>query len=78
MGVEKTKPRKPINKKNKTRVVFDPAARKEFLTGFKKRKDERRKKWNDKVQKDLKEEIKKIKEETQKKVNIRSFGVSGM
>ena len=45
MGVEKTVPRKVINKKTKTKIVFDEAARKDYLTGFRKRKDERRKQW---------------------------------
>jgi len=68
MGVEKTVPRKAINKKTKKSIVFDEHKRKEFLTGFKKRKDERRKKWNEKVERDLKNEIKKIKEETKSKM----------
>ena len=68
MGVEKTQPRKAINKKNKTRLVFDESARKEFLTGFRKRKDERRKQWKEKVDRQLKNEIKKIKGENQAKV----------
>merc|ERR1711874_202182 len=68
MGVEKTVPRKAINKKTKKSIVFDEKKRKEFLTGFKKRKDERRKKWNEKVERDLKNEIKKIKEETRAKM----------
>merc|ERR1712150_279847 len=67
-GVEKTVPRKAINKKTKKSIVFDESKRKEFLTGFKKRKDERRKKWNEKVERDLKNEIKKIKEETRSKM----------
>ena len=70
MGVEKTVPRKAINKKTKTSIVFDENKRKDFLTGFKKRKDERRKKWNEKVERDLKNEIKKIKEETRSKVSL--------
>merc|ERR1712087_113296 len=68
MGVEKTKPRKAINKKTKKSIVFDEKKRKEFLTGFKKRKDERRQKWKEKVERDLKNEIKKIKEETRSKM----------
>ena len=68
MGVEKTQPRRPINKKNKTTVVFDENARKEFLTGFRKRKDERRKQWKEKVERQLKNEMKKIKAETKLKV----------
>jgi len=49
-------------------VVFDEKKRKEFLTGFKKRKDERRQKWKDKVDKDLKKEIQKIKDQTRTKM----------
>ena len=71
MGVEKTVPRKAINKKTKKSIVFDERKRKEFLTGFKKRKDERRQKWKEKVERDLKNEIKKIKEETRSKVNCK-------
>ena len=68
MGVDKTVPRKAINKSTKTRLVFDEKKRKEFLTGFRRRKDERRQKWKEKVERDLKNEIKKIKEETKSKV----------
>ena len=68
MGVKKTVSRKAINKSTKTRIVFDEKKRKEFLTGFSKRKDERRQKWKDKVDKDLKKEIQKIKEKTKAKV----------
>ena len=31
-----------FKKKEKVEIKFDPAARREYLTGFKKRKDERR------------------------------------
>ena len=68
MGVEKTVPRKAINKKNKTKIVFDENARKDFLTGFRKRKDERRKQWKEKVDLQLKKEVEKIKRETRAKV----------
>ena len=70
MGVEKTVPKRAINKKNKTSIVFDENARKDFLTGFRKRKDERRKQWKEKVERQLKNEMKKIKEETKSKVNL--------
>ena len=76
MGVKKTVPRKAINKSTKTRIVFDEKKRKEFLTGFSKRKDERRQKWKDKVDKDLKKEIQKIKEKTKAKVITESFKMS--
>lgn len=51
--------KKAKNKATKTAVVFDAAARKEFLTGFRKRKNERRKKAQEQIVKDLKEEKKK-------------------
>eukprot|EP00092_Neocalanus_flemingeri_P017659 GFUD01019102.1.p1 GENE.GFUD01019102.1~~GFUD01019102.1.p1 ORF type:complete len:220 (-),score=90.49 GFUD01019102.1:55-714(-) len=69
MGVEKTQPRKAINKKTKVRIVFDENARKDFLTGFRKRKDERRKQWKEKIERQLKNEIKKIKGETKAKLD---------
>merc|ERR1711934_588851 len=68
MGVEKTVPRKAINKSTKTRLVFDEKKRKDFLTGFRRRKDERRQKWKDKVDNDLKKEVQKIKEQTRAKI----------
>ena len=68
MGVEKTKPRRAINKSTKTRIVFDEKKRKDFLTGFRRRKDERRQKWKEKVDNDLKKEIQRIKEQTRAKV----------
>ena len=68
MGVEKVKQKNNKNRKNKTKIVFDESARRDYLTGFKKRKDERRKNWKEKVEKQLKDEIKKIKSETQAKV----------
>ena len=49
-------------------MVFNDKARKEFLTGFRKRKDERRKKAQEEIDQRLKEEIKKIKSETKDKV----------
>ena len=68
MSGTKSVPRKAINKSTKKRIVFDETKRKEFLTGFRRRKDERRKKWNEKIEKNLKEEIKRIKEQTRAKV----------
>merc|ERR1712004_863783 len=43
-------------------------ARKEFLTGFRKRKDERRKQWKEKIDRQLKNEIQKIKNDTKSKL----------
>ena len=54
-------------------VVFDERARKEFLTGFRKRKDERRKKAQEEIEKKLKDEIKKIKADTREKVILLFF-----
>ena len=51
-------------------VVFDENARKEFLTGFRKRKDERRKQWKEKIDRQLKNEIQKIKNDTKSKVDF--------
>ena len=67
---EKAPRKKTINKSTKKSIVFDEKKRKEFLTGFRKRKDERRKKWNEKVERDLKKEIKKIKDDTRAKVSL--------
>jgi ribosomal RNA-processing protein 17 len=61
--------KKQINRKNKLRVVFDENARKDFLTGFRKRKDERRKKAKEQIKLNLKNEIKKIKSESRTKLD---------
>ena len=53
--------RAPKNRSTKTSIVFDEAARTEFLTGFRKRKEERRKKAKEQREKEAKEEIKKAK-----------------
>ena len=49
------------NKRNKTSIVFNEASRKEFLTGFRKRKNERRKKAKEQLEKEYKDEIKRAK-----------------
>ncbi|XP_075162314.1 nucleolar protein viriato [Haematobia irritans] len=46
--------------KKKTEIVFDPQKRKEFLTGFRKRKNERRKRAQQELERNLKEERKRI------------------
>lgn len=56
-------PRKPINKKTKVNIVFDPKARREFLTGFHKRKLQRQKRAQEELQQLLKEERKRLKQE---------------
>ena len=53
--------KRPVNKTTKTSIVFDPSARKDFLTGFRRRKQERRKKAAEKMDRQLKEEIKNAK-----------------
>ncbi|KAL3876624.1 hypothetical protein ACJMK2_034442 [Sinanodonta woodiana] len=53
--------RKTKNRKTKSSVVFDETARAEFLTGFKKRKDERRKKAHEQIERKQKEEHKEWK-----------------
>eukprot|EP00088_Acartia_fossae_P024098 TRINITY_DN25074_c0_g1_i1.p1 TRINITY_DN25074_c0_g1~~TRINITY_DN25074_c0_g1_i1.p1 ORF type:complete len:225 (+),score=53.48 TRINITY_DN25074_c0_g1_i1:46-720(+) len=60
--------RKQINRETKLRIQFDERARKDFLTGFRKRKDERRKKAKEQIEKRLKEEIKKIRTDTRDKL----------
>ena len=64
-----------INRKNKLRVVFDENARKDFLTGFRKRKDERRQKAKEQIELNLKNEIKKIKSESRTKVRGGEGGI---
>ena len=49
--------------------MFDENARKDYLTGFRKRKDERRKQWKEKLDRQLKNEIDKIKKETKAKLD---------
>ncbi|XP_047109250.1 ribosomal RNA-processing protein 17 [Schistocerca piceifrons] len=56
-------PRKPINRKTKVNIVFDPKARREFLTGFHKRKLQRQKQAQEELQQMLKEERKTLKQE---------------
>ena len=53
--------RAPKNRSTKTSIVFDEAARTEYLTGFRKRKESRRKKAKEQMEKEIKEEIKKAK-----------------
>ena len=62
--------KKQINRKNKLRIVFDESARKDFLTGFRRRKEERRQKAKEQIELNLKNEIKKIKSESRTKVRI--------
>ena len=50
--------KKKISRATKTTITFDPEKRKEFLTGFKKRKEERRRKAREQLKEELKKEIK--------------------
>ncbi|TDG52768.1 hypothetical protein AWZ03_001001 [Drosophila navojoa] len=50
-------------KKKKVEIVFDPQKRKEFLTGFRKRKNERRTRAKAELDRNLKEEHKRIRKE---------------
>ena len=52
--------RKPKNRQTKRRAVFDEDARREFLTGFRKRKNERRQKAKEQMEQQLKEEVKRL------------------
>ncbi|KAJ8933849.1 hypothetical protein NQ314_013771 [Rhamnusium bicolor] len=56
-------PQKPKNRRNKVNLVFDEEKRREFLTGFHKRKLQRKKEAKEKFEKELKEERKRIKAE---------------
>ena len=65
------------SKKDKTSVVFDAASRKDFLTGFRKRKNERRKKAKEQFEKDFKEEKRKAKQKAREDViNAKATGAS--
>merc|ERR1712150_251179 len=61
MGGKKNKKKGGTNKR-KSEIVFDEAKRKDYLTGFRKRKNERRKKANDEHEIKLKEDIRLAKE----------------
>ena len=59
MGKKKSNESK--GKKRKTEIVFDESKRRDFLTGFRKRKQERREKAKLEYEKKLKEEIRAAK-----------------
>merc|ERR1711935_370284 len=59
---------KPKKKKVKTEIVFDESKRHDFLTGFRKRKEERRKAAKVQFEKKLKAEIKLAKEKAKTEV----------
>lgn len=54
------------NKKVKNELVFDNKEREEFLKGFSKRKQQRKKKAIEETDKKLKEERKRIREDVRK------------
>ncbi|XP_057367067.1 nucleolar protein 12-like [Daphnia carinata] len=54
---------KPKNRLTKVNLIFDEKARKEYLTGFRKRKAERRKKFNENLKKEIKSERKRLQTE---------------
>ncbi|XP_055545723.1 nucleolar protein 12 [Wyeomyia smithii] len=59
---------KPAYVKRKVELVFDPEKRAEFLTGFHKRKQQRKKVAQTKVQRQLKEEARRIRNEAKNNV----------
>lgn len=59
---------KPAYVKRKVELVFDPKQRAEFLTGFHKRKQQRKKIAQNKVQRQLKEETRRIRNEAKNNV----------
>jgi ribosomal RNA-processing protein 17 len=66
--MNKTNNARKKNKSNKTSVVFNEASRKDFLTGFRKRKNERRKKAKDQLEKEYKEEVRRAKQKAREDV----------
>ena len=52
---------KPKKVRKKTEIIFDETKRRDFLTGFRKRKEERRKRAKSEFEKKLKDEIKSAK-----------------
>ena len=62
------------NRSTKTAIVFDEAARTEYLTGFRKRKEERRKKAKEQIEKEVKDEIKKAKDKAREFVEKQRSG----
>merc|ERR1711982_107838 len=60
---------KPKKVRKKTEIIFDETKRRDFLTGFRKRKEERRKRAKSEFEKKLKDEIKSAKEKAKKEVS---------
>ncbi|XP_046686219.1 nucleolar protein 12-like [Homalodisca vitripennis] len=70
-GVEEkrvAKRHKPINRKTKLSIVFNENARKDFLTGFHRRKLGRKRKAQEELKQWLKEEKKRIKKEAKEEI----------
>ena len=64
-------------KRIKTSIVFNEASRKEFLTGFRRRKNERRQKANEQLKREYKNEVRKAKLKAREDViNARETGAS--
>ncbi|XP_059481418.1 nucleolar protein 12 [Neocloeon triangulifer] len=57
------RPKKAINKKNKVELVFDHEKRRDFLSGFHKRKMARKKRAQEELEAEMKAEKKRIKDE---------------
>ncbi|XP_067672458.1 nucleolar protein 12-like [Haliotis asinina] len=64
MGFTKRKIKAPKNRKTKHFLVFDEKARAEYLTGFRKRKAERKKYYEEKVKKRMIDERKALRKQT--------------
>ncbi|EFA08646.1 nucleolar protein 12 [Tribolium castaneum] len=62
-SVKKNRQKNPKNRTNKIHLVFDEKKRRDFLTGFHKRKLQRKKEAREKLERDLKEERKRLKSE---------------
>merc|ERR1711893_204491 len=61
---------KGSKKKDDSEIIFDPAARKEFLTGFSKRKKERQEKARKEMEEQIKLEKQQIKDEIREASNM--------
>ncbi|XP_044272774.1 nucleolar protein 12 [Tribolium madens] len=62
-SVKKNRQKNPKNRTNKLHLVFDEKKRRDFLTGFHKRKLQRKKEAREKLERELKEERKRLKTE---------------
>lgn len=65
------------NRRSKTTISFNEDSRKDFLTGFRKRKNERKKKAKDQLEREYKEEVRKAKQKARDDVvNAKKDGAS--